>query len=162
MIKKLTLLTILISTAVIAPTVTVKEFTAQIKNQIISNKPDIDTKYADRIAVNIYKLSLKHGIPSDLYAAILMQESKYDLKAKNNRTKDYGIAQINWRTIKHYKFNKNRLMTDLAYSLEAGAIVLKDFMVRYSNEITWWSRYNSSKIKCRRNYASRVKRYLNV
>jgi len=74
---------------------------------------------------------------------------------------DFGIGQIWFKTANTYKFDMERLLTDLEYSVEAGAIVLKDFMKRYSKrEEFWWTRYNASSINKRKKYQRLVERYL--
>ena len=57
---------------------------------------------------------------------------------------DFGISQIHYKTIKRYNFDANLLISDLKYSVEAGAQVLRDFMKRFGNQDDpdWWTRYN--------------------
>lgn len=85
-----------------------------------------------------------------------MQESAYKMGAKGIRCGisittglkdcvaiDFGIGQINHTTIKGYKFNQKKLMTDLEYSVEAAAIVLSSFKPFEKKEPkTWVCRYN--------------------
>ena len=115
-----------------------------------------------------------------------MQESSYLLNAKNKQCgipvtdkdkhfldkdiihifdegciiADIGISQIHYKTAKAFKFQMIRLMLDLEYSVEAGAIVLADFMKRYSKrEEDWWTRYNASSRSKRNIYKNLVSRY---
>ena len=95
----------------------------------------------------MHDASEKYGIPSELYAAILMQESSYDLDAKNCKGQvchDYGIAQINKHTARLYKFELKKLTKDLTYSVESGAKVLSWFKEKYGDTEpqTWYCRYN--------------------
>lgn len=57
---------------------------------------------------------------------------------------DFGISQIHYKTIARYNFDAHLLLTDLEYSVEAGAIVLKNFMKAFANkgDPDWWTRYN--------------------
>lgn len=48
--------------------------------QIINNKPKINKKYAMKLSNVIYKMHRKYHIPSRVFTAILMQESRYTLK----------------------------------------------------------------------------------
>jgi hypothetical protein len=133
----------------------------EVYNQILKNKPSMDKKTAKLISHHIQMVYIKYKIPRRIYTAILMQESKYDLKAFNKKSKDYGISQINEKTIKAFGFDKSRLTTDLKYSIEAGAIVLADFQKRYEKkEATWFTRYNSSNPKKRKEYFRNIHRYL--
>lgn len=139
----------------------------------------------------IYKATRKHKIPANIYTAILMQESAYRLDAKNitcgykaDRApassmvwsgdsqevcviSDFGIAQIHYKSVERYDFDAKRLMTDLEYSVNAGAEVLAWFHRTYSNrEIDWWIRYNTGTrakkkvISAWKAYKARVSRYL--
>jgi hypothetical protein len=82
-------------------------------------------------------------------------------KVKQKVCTDFGIGQINEKTIQHYEFDINSLLYDLEYSVEAAAIVLKDFQTRYQNkEWNWWTRYNASSNDKREIYRLLVSRYL--
>ena len=54
--------------------------------QIIRNRPDIDKDYAFELSNIIFKHTRARGVDSRLFTAILMQESRYVLGAKNCRT----------------------------------------------------------------------------
>lgn len=129
--------------------------------QILRNHPNIDMDYAREVASAIYKVSGELRLRPERLAAILAQESMYTLNAVNRQSKDFGIAQINWRTVERYGFDKKRLLTDLEYSVKAGAIVLADFKRMYGKrEKNYWSRYNSSDETKRKEYEILVARYM--
>ena len=88
-----------------------------------------------------------------------MQESKYRVRSINRACgikpepplaydetcvwQDFGMAQINYKTAKKYKFNIDKLLFDEEYSINAGAIVLSWFHRKYAKkEATWFVRYN--------------------
>lgn len=85
-----------------------------------------------------------------------MQESSYKMGAKGVKcgislttgekdcvAVDFGISQINIKTINRYGFDQKKIMTDLTYSVDAAAKVLSDFKKSHKNEPnTWWTRYN--------------------
>ena len=128
--------------------------------QIVKNNPSLDDKYAKELSIIIDKLAVQFDIKPERLAAILAQESMYKLNAVNHDSRDYGIAQINDKTIKRFGFNKKLLLTDLEYSVKAGAIVLADFKRRYGKrEKKYWSRYSSSKLVKRQKYENLVARY---
>lgn len=138
-----------------------------VRTQILKNNPKLPKNYAQKLATAIVAKSEKHGLKPRLLAAILMQESRYSMDAVNRKTKDFGIAQINFKTIAGFGFDQNRLMTDLDYAVEAGAIVLASYK-RYAKREpkTWYSRYNCGTRSldvvggiCD-DYKSRVERYL--
>jgi soluble lytic murein transglycosylase-like protein len=132
--------------------------------QIVKNNPKIDLNYAYRLSNVINKVALEIGVNPKEYAAILAQESMYKLDAKNcwgNVCHDYGIAQINKKTIEAFKFDKKKLLTDLEYSVKAGAIVLADFKKMYGKkEVDFWTRYNASCPEKRQKYKQLVTRFL--
>ena len=79
---------------------------------------------------------------------------------------DFGISQIYYKTAKAFKLDLDELLTNLEYSVEAGAIVLGDFKKRYGKrESDYWVRYNcgtkpsTKRATCRR-YKERVEKYL--
>lgn len=147
---------------------TIPMFTSEAKteynpifDQVVKNHPKIDRVYAQRLATAIQKVAKEMGIKPQRLAAILAQESRYTLNAVNRRSNDYGIAQINHRTIESFGFDKERLLTDLEYSVKAGAIVLADFKRMYGKrEKNYWSRYNSSDKDKRQEYEILVAKFL--
>lgn len=110
--------------------------------QILKNIPKIDRNYAFKTSQLIKKVSSEYNIIPRIMTAILAQESRYKLNAVNYKTKDYGISQINHRTVEHYKFDKKRLLTDLEYSIRAGVIVLAQLKQKFGKEDYYWCRYN--------------------
>lgn len=123
--------------------------------QIIKNQPKINKKYAMKLSNVIYKMHRKYHIPSRVFTAILRQESGYRLVAKGKKcglTKegietcvftDYGISQIHYKTAELWGFNTKNLVSDLEYSVEAGAKILHDIMERFEAKDTdYWLRYN--------------------
>lgn len=105
---------------------------------------------------------------------MLMQESSYKIGAQNVQcgismttgkkdcvAVDFGIGQINHKTIKNFKFDKRKLISDLTYSVEAAAIVLADFKRMYGKtDKEFWTRYNSGTKKNRETYKRLVARYM--
>jgi hypothetical protein len=146
--------------------------------QIVKNRPKINKKYAIKLSNEIFKATRKHNIPANIYTAILMQESTYKLEAKNcirglseesieeKVCTDFGISMIHYSTMRRYSFDREKLLTDLEYSVDAGAKVLSWFKEKYSHkEIDWWVRYNcGTKKSIERStcqiYKNLVERYL--
>ncbi len=103
-----------------------------------------------------------------------MQESGYKISAKNLRcgvsvttgekdcvVVDFGIGQINYKTIRHFNFDQKKLLSDMEYSIEAAAVVLADFKRMYGKkEDTFWTRYNASSPDKRETYRILVARYM--
>ena len=56
---------------------------------------------------------------------------------------DFGISQINYKTAKQYKMSLWLLLTNVEFSIDAGAKVLSWFKRRYAHkEEFWYVRYN--------------------
>lgn len=126
--------------------------------QIQKNNPGLDSRYISALSSQINIACKKWQVPCNIYTAILMQESSYRLNVRSGD--DYGIAQIN--TIIH-DFDKTKLLTDLEYSVNAGAQVLAHFKHRADREPDWWVRYNigyKPLTKARKVYKMKVEEYL--
>jgi soluble lytic murein transglycosylase-like protein len=140
---------------------------------ILENRPKIDRDYAMKLSNIIHKVTVKYNIPALIYTAILMQESGYKQDAKgcvrgldvdfNEKVvcSDFGISQINYRTAKRFGFDIEKIIKDLEYAIDCGAIVLYNFKKRYSKrEEYYWTRYNSSTKVKRLLYKKLVLRYM--
>ena len=147
--------------------------------QITKNKPSIKKATAFKLSNLIYNVSRRKKIPADIFTAIIMQESRYDLGATNCRTGfehkaliknkikkvkvcfDFGMTQINASNVLKLDLDVVLLRSDIEYSLNAGAGILREIEKRYSHrEVKWWSRYNASNKIKRRTYEELVERYL--
>lgn len=86
-----------------------------------------------------------------------MQESGYNLGAKRTqcgydsddetKTKcivtDYGIAQVHFKNLTRFGLDKDRLLNDLAYSIDAGGMIMSQYVkFRKHEPDTWTCRYN--------------------
>ncbi len=129
--------------------------------QILKNQPTIDSNYAVRLSNAILDASNRHGVNPHKIAAILAQECRYRLHCINKVSKDYGIGQINHKTIKAFNMDKERLLNDLDYSVEMAVVVLADFKRMYGKrEKNWFTRYNSSNPDKRKVYETLVARFM--
>jgi len=129
--------------------------------QILKNQPTIEANYAVRLSNAILDASMRHRVNPHKIAAILAQECRYRLNCINKVTKDYGIGQINHKTIKAFNMDQKRLLTDLEYSVEMAVIVLADFKRMYGKrEKDWFTRYNSSKPDKRKHYGELIARFM--
>jgi len=149
--------------------------------QIVSNRPSIERSYAFKLSNIIAKKTRKYKINSNVFTAILAQESMYRVGAKNctrglresdvhpkgyvgpiKVCTDFGIGQIYYKTANSHDFNLDKLTTDMDYSVEAAAIVLTSFKKRYGKkESDWWTRYNASNRNARTKYKALVKKFTN-
>lgn len=138
------------------PALTMEEL--RILKQVHKNSPKLDLEYAVKVSQAIVKSSHKYHINSKLIAAILMQESGYKLdaaritcgfdvkapKIKRCVVTDYGIAQIHFKNLARFKLDKQRLLTDLEYSVDAGVMIMSQYAkYRKYEPDTWTCRYNT-------------------
>jgi soluble lytic murein transglycosylase-like protein len=145
----------------------------KIYAQITKNHPKLDKNYATRLAIAIESKTTKYKLSPTVFTAMLMQESGYRIDAKNivcGRSvstgksdcvvQDWGVGQINRKTVKAFKFDQKRLITDLEYSIEAAALVLANFKKAYgTSDKEYWTRYNSGVSSKRHFYKRLVTRY---
>lgn len=74
---------------------------------------------------------------------------------------DFGIGQINHRNIQKFKIDKDKLLTDLDYSVDISAFMLKKIKGYYKrNDSNWFTRYNAVSPSKRQIYKELVERYL--
>lgn len=145
-------------------TATVSASENPIYDQIRKNRKKVSKSYAMRLSNIIHHASLKYKIPARTYTAILMQESTYRLNVVAEG--DYGIAQINIKT--HAKYDKDKLLIDLKYSVYAGAEVLSWFHKTYAkDDVDWYTRYNcgtatTTKRKTCQKYKKLVSKFLQL
>ncbi len=84
-----------------------------------------------------------YDVDRSLLSCILKTESNYNLGAISN-TEDFGIGQINSVSIAQHKLDKQRLLTDLDYSIDSAAKLLKGLQTRLKDEYArqWPCAYN--------------------
>lgn len=160
MSKYLILLAITFPTCIQADKLNNPYLNTAVYNQIKRARPAIDSRYALELTESIYKVARAFKIDARLLTAILAQESMFNAKAFNATSKDYGLAQINHKTAKAYKFDLKKLKRDPCYSVWAAGRVLNDFKKVHGKERAWWTRYNSSKPENRSKYKQLVARYM--
>jgi hypothetical protein len=75
---------------------------------------------------------------------------------------DVGVTQIHTSNIKKFGFDIDKLLTDMEYSVEAGAIILSRIKKRWQRKepLNYWSRYNSSTPIKREQYQQLVERWM--
>ena len=140
---------------------------ASVELQIHRANPKLSVDRVVELAGAI-KLSCRtYKVPCDVFTAILIQESMLRIDAVNHTTLDYSIGQLNIKTIKAYKFDKKRLLTDLQYSTDAAAKVLSWFYIKHGHNSIWYCKYNvgtkslvGNRLQKCLMYVSRVSKYM--
>lgn len=127
---------------------TAKIATANVGHQILKAAPTMDIQKVAKLERLILKHCRRVGVPCNIFTAILAQESMFNFRAVNKRTNDYGIGQINIRTLQSLDICKDKLTSSMEYSIEQSANVLAYFYKRYGNsESYWYGRYNIGTVK---------------
>ena len=136
--------------------------TCAVFTQIKKHAPKINNDYALILSESIILFAKKYDLKPNILTAIIRQESNFKMGAFNKKSKDFGLTQINVKTIGNFNFDKNKIMTNIPYSIEAGAIVLSDFKKRYFKKegYGYWCRYNTSNPIKRQNYRKLVSKFL--
>lgn len=179
--------------------------THKIFCQIKANNPELSNSYAMKLSNIIYRKAKELKFDSNIFTAILMQETGYNhtkkacktgLRETTNKERhdfvmlcsktekysgvpfsecaknsplyirqkictDFGIGQIWYKTIDRYKFDVQKITTDLEYSVHVAGTVFADISKRWKKkEKYYWTRYNATTPSKRENYRKLVKRYL--
>lgn len=98
-------------------------------------------------------------MPWQILAAIAYNESSLGVSNVNARSKDYGIMQINTRTMARMGLNHNRVMKDDGYSISAACKILRDNKNHYGNKPYWIGIYRSGTAFANPKIVANAKRY---
>lgn len=98
----------------------------------------------DKLLKNyITKHALKHKVERSVLSCVLKIESGYRM-GLISETFDYGLAQVNIRTIKAFKLDKDKLLTNLEYNVSTAAFILRTYKKAFAFDepTNWIARYN--------------------
>lgn len=115
----------------------------------------------------VVRAAKKHHVDPHVLVAIIAQESSWrvglhrvvvdgDANGCRVRVTDFGLAQINEHSIPLYGLDRERLLADVGYQIEAGAKILSDKLKTFGH----WSAYHSMTPKFNQRYRDAVGRYL--
>jgi len=144
-----------------------------VHNSIVKLQPNIDKTFVKKITHDILKYSKQYNLDPHLLIAIINQESKFNMDAKNcstgfnNKNKkvkvchDFGLIQLNHTNITNMDINIKKLMTNSSYAINIMAKILFDLKKSYSKKEpqTFWTRYNTNTSYKRYFYQKAVCRY---
>lgn len=118
--------------------------------------------FIPKIADAIIKHSQDKNIDYKIIMGIMKVESDFD-QFKISTTKDYSLAQINYKIwapelerVKKIKLDKNKLKTDIDYSVEMMCEILSIFKDRFEKDKMWYARYHSSTPGLKVKYGTKV------
>jgi len=120
----------------------------KIANVIKKLTPSISDDMATTIANNIQDMSTKYSIDWKIFVAIFKQESNFNIRAINYKSRDFGLGQLHYTTIESRNVELGRLLTDSAYAIEETAKILAQLRQTYDKidkkqGRTWYTRYHS-------------------
>lgn len=140
---------------------------ADTYGQIRHIKPHMSSKETARIAKYIDKSCARYKLDCEVFTAILAQESMFNFQAVNPKTHDYGIGQLNIKTIKSYHIDIDKLLTDEQYAIDRAAFVFAYFNRFKQQESFYFCRYNTGTAsyniihnRCLL-YVNKVQKYMN-
>lgn len=88
----------------------------------------------------------RYNVDPRLFKALLYVESNFNHKAVNAETLDFGIGQINIKTIEAYDIDFHRLRHDREYSIDRAAYILSTFKRYRKSKLPeskrWVCKYN--------------------
>lgn len=137
----------------------------EIKAMMQRVSPDLADQVAIPLARAIHSNSKKYKISAKVAVAIFKQESNFKLDAVNYVSKDFGLGQINYRSILERKINLGKLLTNQEYAVEQTFAILADLKSRYAkidykNGRKWWTRYHSRTPALGQAYNTRIEQHL--
>lgn len=103
--------------------------------------PNLSVIRAHEVALGLTQLNTNCKIPWQLLLSIAYHESslrKSAVGTLKSSTTDYGLMQMNDRTIARYNLDKEKLMLDVTYSFNAACQLLMDNHTRYANRVPYW------------------------
>lgn len=107
----------------------------------------------------------KYNVNQHLMLAIFMTESSLGRHVKGihgGRLLDYGWGQINVHNVKRLGLDKDKLLTDMEYSIRESVKFMQGVQKGFSKKESsyFWSRYHSYTPHLRDKYEKRVLRWL--
>lgn len=82
------------------------------------------------------------ALDKNLVISIVEVESAFKINATNGA--DFGLMQVNYKTIKSYGFSKQQMLLDASYALDCGIKVLLDKKKMWEKkDPNWFIRYNT-------------------
>jgi hypothetical protein len=144
--------------------------------KILTLKKNINKDYALELSNIFYKASRKYKVPQDILLAIAYQESTFVLDSVRSVKglvfqegeykeisvgSDFCMMQINSRNISKMNLKVQKLISDPAYCIDNGAIILKRYHRLHAKaDEKWWTYYNAISGFKREKYYSDVFRHI--
>lgn len=127
--------------------------------------PSVKESNASVIAKLIHEYAVKHQVDWRPIVAIFKQESNFDLEAVNYVSRDFGIGQLNYKTILNRKVSLARLLTEYPYAIEETFLIIAELCMTYDRIDRkagryCYTRYHSFVPSIRDKYREALKKHL--
>jgi hypothetical protein len=127
--------------------------------------PSLADETATEYSQTIADLSVKYNVEWKIAVVIFKQESNFDVKAVNYESRDFGIGQMNYRTILDRKIDLGLLLTDSDYAMEETFRLLSEIKTKYGKldkkrGRQWFTRYHSYVTSNREEYEETLTKHL--
>lgn len=110
--------------------------------------PSLDHNLASTYAESIRRYSVEYGVEWQVAVVIFKQESNFDYKAVNWKTRDFGLGQLHYKTIEANQVDLGQLLSDPDYAVGQTFKILGELKRKYGkidhrNGRRWYTRYHS-------------------
>lgn len=137
----------------------------QVCKVMTSLTPSISRSQARAYSRSIVKYSKQYGVDWRVSIAIFKQESNFNHKSINWKSHDYGIGQMNYKTIQARNIELGMLLSDHDYAIEQTFQMLKELQDKYGKidskgDLRWFTRYHSFTPSVRKVYRKYLDKHL--
>lgn len=120
----------------------------EVCRAITTLTPGVSRDTAQAYTSSIVKYSKQYKVDWRVSVAIFKQESNFDHRVVNWKSHDYGIGQMNAKTIQSRDIDLGQLLTDHDYAIEQTFRMLKELQDKYGKidsrkDLRWFTRYHS-------------------
>lgn len=109
-----------------------------IATQVGRLQPKMQSPARHRLAAALRDVSRECGMPWQILLSVAFHESSLKTGAVNAKTRDYGLTQINDKTILNLRLDRSRLLTDERYALGAACRVLSENRTKHASTFRYW------------------------
>lgn len=148
-----------------------EEQSLQLAESVLKYSKEINIDWRLFVSIMYQESSLlidpQHCLKKELHPQLVRRKihNKWKTMALKTKCADYGIAQINFKTWgEELALNKEKLLTDIDYSVKAASKILFYYKHRYAKrDKRWHLRYHSGTISHKNEYEGFIqKRYKKI
>ena len=110
-----------------AENVSIPRTKTNLRRKIDLLRPGLSNQLVNKIAAGLKNCTANEN----LVLSIIKIESDFVVHAKNRRSNDYGLMQVNGYHIKRLGLDAERLLRDVDYNMQQGCLILDWFLLKY-------------------------------